>query len=74
MEKYVAEIKIWMTNSYMLKLNDDKTELFVFDDFKGLNLNINIGNASVQASSKFRNLGVTLGSRSNNVNTVSCEL
>ena len=49
-EKCVAEIKIWMTNN-MLKLNDDKTELFVFapqrqvDAFKGLN--INIGNASV---------------------------
>ena len=61
-EKCVAEIKIWMTNN-MLKLNDDKTELFVFatqrqvDAFKGLN--INIGNASVQVSSKIRNLGVT---------------
>ena len=31
MKKCVAEIKIWMTNNiYMLKLNDDKTELFVF--------------------------------------------
>ena len=29
MEKCVAEMKIWMTNN-MLKLNDDKTELFVF--------------------------------------------
>ena len=53
MEKYVAEIKIWVTNN-MLKLNGDKTELFVFvpqrrvDSFKGLN--INIGNASIQVS------------------------
>ena len=48
----LAEIKN-ITND-MLKLNDDKTELFVFaqrqvDAFKGLN--INIGNSSVHVSS-----------------------
>ena len=51
MEKCVVEIKIWMLIN-MLKLNDDKTELFVFvsqvDNFKWLN--VNIGYASVQAS------------------------
>ena len=71
-EKCVAEITILMTNN-MLKMNDDKTELFVFvprrqvDAYKGLN--INIGNIPVQMSLKIRNFGVT-----NNVNAVSCEL
>ena len=47
----------------VLKLNDDKTELSVLalqcqvDAFKGLN--INIGDAPAQVSSKIRNLGLT---------------
>ena len=64
MEKCVAEIKMWITNN-MLKLDDDKTELFVLapqrqvDASKGLN--INIGNtSSVKVSSKIRTLDQTM--------------
>ena len=51
MEKCVTEIKIWMTNN-TLKLNDDNTELFVFDLQRQVDafkrLTINAGNTSGQ--------------------------
>ena len=64
MEKCVAEMKTWMNND-MLKLDDDKTELFLYaphrqvDAFKWLIRIINIYNST----------GIK---RRNNVNVAVC--
>ena len=60
-ELYVSEIREWM-NQNMLKLNDDKTELFVFtlkykQDLYN-DVSITIGGTVVDCSSQVKDLGV----------------
>ena len=66
LEACIKDIKIWMTN-YLLKLNDDKTELIVITTHSNTSHNqhigINIGDSLITPSSEPpRNLGVLFDS------------
>ena len=64
MEACLADMKDWMSKNH-LKLNEDKTEFLVVGSKVAVNkisdpLNIEIGDATIEASDKARNIGVVM--------------
>ena len=65
MQSCISDVKAW-TTAYMLKLNDNKTELMLFTSKRTkhtLPTSITIGNAQIPFKHSVKNFGLTLDSR-----------
>ena len=66
LESCIDKIQQWMLSHY-LAINESKTQFFVAGISQQLNklddININVGNSSIQLSLKIRNLGIRFDSK-----------